>query len=103
MMNGDDMLMFVALLLVMSLLDMVLTMKWYARTLNDPLANPTLSRAVFAATLVGVVAASGLLVYDVSTAGPGYRTILEAVAIMGFGMGSLLAKRSMGVDDAKRR
>lgn len=27
MMNGDDMMMFVALLLVMSLLDMVLTMK----------------------------------------------------------------------------
>lgn len=101
-MNGDDMMMFVALLLMLGLLDMVLTMKWYTRALNDPLASPTLSRAVFAATLVGTVAALGLLVYDVSTAGPGCRTVLEAVAVGAAATSSVAAYEGIGVDDAKK-
>lgn len=101
-MNGDDMTKFAALVLVAGLLCMALTMNWYKRSLDDPLSASGLSRAMFAAALVGTAAALGLLVYDVSAAGPGFRTIMEAVAIEAFALGGLAAYESIGVDDAKK-
>lgn len=101
-MNGDDMTKLAALVLVAGLFCMALTMNWYKGALDDPLSASGLSRAVFTAALIGTAAALGLLVYDVSATGPGFRTIMEAAAIAAFAMGGLAAYESIGVDDAKK-
>lgn len=101
-MNGDDMTRLAALFLALGLASIVLAMRWYAGVLDDPLSTSGLSRAVFVVMLIATAAALGLLAYDVFTAGPGYRMILEIPAIVGFSMGCLLARESVAADDAKR-
>lgn len=102
-MNGDDMTILAALFLVAGLFCMALMMNRYIRALDEPLSSPGPSRAVFAVSLLGTAAALGLSVYDVSVAGPGFRTFMEVGATGGFAMGSLAAYGSMGAAKAKRR
>ena len=102
MMDDDDMMVFVALFLMLTLFSMVITRRWCSALLGYGFMSPVLTRVMFAATLIETAAALGLLVYDASTAGPGCRTVLEAVAVGAAATSSVAAYEGIGVDDAKK-
>lgn len=102
MMDDDDMMMFVALFLMLTLFSMVITRRWHSRIPSIGFTSPVLTRVMFAATLIETAAALGLFVYDASTAGPGCRTVLEAVAVGAAATSSMSAYGSIGADDAKK-
>lgn len=101
-MNDDDMMMFVALFLMLTLFSMVITQRWHSRIPGIGFTSPVLTRVMFAATLVETAAALGLLVYDASATGPSYRTVLEAVAVGAAARSGVCAYWSIGADDAKK-